>query len=99
PGRDRRRRLLRRLPAGREPPPPARDLRPDRAALAPGRADLDPDRGRARGHPRRARRDPGRRLDPGRPGRLATRAPRARSKRALGMTSSPERLVPILTTW
>ena len=80
---DRRGRLLHRLPAAREPLPPAGDLRPDGAAFAAGGARLRADRRGARRHPRRARRNPGRRCDPGDPDRLAEapEAARARGRR------------------
>ena len=65
PGGDHRRRVLRPLPAGREPHHPAGRLRTDGAALAARRAHRRADRGAARGRPRGARRDPRRGLAAG----------------------------------
>jgi predicted PurR-regulated permease PerM len=64
-------RVLRRLPAVREPRAPAARLRPHRAALAARRPDRGADGRQTGGRGGRARCDPDRRLDAGRVARLA----------------------------
>ena len=82
--------LLHPLPAAREPRPAADRLRAYRQALAAGGPDRRPDRRRAGRRRRRARRDPGRRHDPGDPGRLArAQACEARVCRPSRQPSSP----------
>ena len=83
PGGDHRARVHDRLPADREPPPPAARLQPDGAALAARDPRLRADRREDRGHPRRPRGHSGRRDDPGLAPGLAAQPPRTRFARNL----------------